>query len=213
MKCPVCRSENITCTKINSEKTMTPTYTCESCGNDFEVYEDGQKDSVLIDEKAIQKRLKEIGKEISERYDEVTLLVTLTGGLFTAADLSKYITIPVKFEFVKVSSYGYEREAGVIELKWISAEKGKHLGNLIIVDDIFDTGNTLDYLIKYIKNNYTYSIIDTMVLLDKPSRRETKNKHIEVTFKGFTIENKFVYGYGLDLEDYERNLTSIYEAC
>ena len=77
----------------------------------------------LIDNEKIQERLKEIAKEIDNNYDEVTLVVTLTGGIFTAVDLSKYITIPVKFEFVKVSSYGHEQEAGIIELKWFSAKK------------------------------------------------------------------------------------------
>ena len=160
----------------------------------------------LIESQDIQTRLKEIAKEIDKRYDEVTLLVTLTGGIFTAVDLSKYITIPVKFEFVKVSSYGHAQEAGIIELKWCSAKKGQHLGNVIIVDDIYDTGNTMDYLIKYIKNNYTYSVIDTMVLLDKPCRRE---KQIDITYTGFTIKDEFVYGYGLDLKDYDRNLIDI----
>lgn len=160
----------------------------------------------LIDKEAIQARLKEIAAEIDKRYDEVTLLVTLTGGIFTAVDLSKYITIPVKFEFAKVSSYGHEQEQGIIELKWMSAEKGTNLGNVIIVDDIYDTGNTMDYLIKYVKNNYIASVIDTMALLDKPFRRE---KQVDITYTGFTIKDEFVYGYGLDLKDYDRNITDI----
>lgn len=160
----------------------------------------------LIDNEKIQERLKEIAKEIDNNYDEVTLLVTLTGGIFTAVDLSKYITIPVKFEFVKVSSYGHEQEAGIIELKWFSAKKGEHLGNVIVIDDIYDTGNTMDYLLKYIKNNYEYSALDTMVLLDKPYRRE---KETDITYTGFKIKDEFVYGYGLDLKDYDRNLVDI----
>lgn len=160
----------------------------------------------LIDSEKIQERLKEIAKEIDSNYDEVTLVVTLTGGIFTAVDLSKYITVPVKFEFVKVSSYGHEQEAGIIELKWFSAKKGEHLGNVIVIDDIYDTGNTMDYLLKYIKNNYEYSALDTMVLLDKPYRRE---KETNITYTGFKIKDEFVYGYGLDLKDYDRNLVDI----
>ena len=162
--------------------------------------------STLIPNDRIQIRLKEIAQQINERYDEITLVVTLTGGVFTAIDLSKYIKIPVKFEFVKISSYGHAEESGIVELKWMSANKGEHLGNVLIVDDIYDTGNTMDFLIKYIKNNYTYSKLDTMVLLEKPARRE---KQIDITYTGFTIDNLFVYGYGLDLADYERNLLDI----
>lgn len=164
--------------------------------------------SVLITQDKIQKRLQEIAQQINENYDEITLMVTLTGGVYTAIDLSKYITIPVKLEFVKISSYGHSQEAGIIELKWISAKKGSNLGNVLIVDDIYDTGNTMDYLIKYISNNYTYSVIDTMVLLDKPYRRE---KILNITYIGFQIKDEFVYGYGLDLQDYQRNLLNIFE--
>lgn len=162
--------------------------------------------NTLITSEQIQDRLKDIADVMNQRYDEVTLVVTLTGGIFTAIDLSKYLTIPVKFEFVKVSSYGYDQESGVVELKWMSSEKGSDLGNVVIVDDIYDTGKTMDYLIKYIKNNYTSSIIDTMVLLEKPARHEVD---IQITYTGFSIEDKFVYGYGLDLKDYDRNITDI----
>ncbi len=160
----------------------------------------------LITNEQIQERLKQIAKQIDANYDEVTLLVTLTGGIFTAIDLSKYITIPVKFEFVKVSSYGHARQAGIIDLKWISAQKGSNLGNVIIIDDIYDTGNTMDYLVKYIKNNFNYSVIHSMILLEKPARHEIK---LDITYTGFVIEDKFVYGYGLDLDDYARNLLDI----
>ena len=164
---------------------------------------------ILIKHEQIEQRLKEIAEEINKNYSEVTLLVTLTGGVSTAIDLSKYITIPCKLEFVKISSYGHEQEAGIIELKWISVNKGRHLGNVIIVDDVFDTGNTMTYLTKYIKNNYTYDKLDTMVLLDKPARR---NPEVDLTinYVGFVINDEFVYGYGLDLKEFDRNLTDVY---
>ena len=162
---------------------------------------------VLHTEYEIQDRLKYLAYEINKRFDEVTLLITLTGGVYTGIDLSKYLTIPCKLEFAKVSSYGNEQNNGIIELKWMSANKGEHLGNVIIVDDICDTGNTLDYLLKYIKNNYEYSSLSTLALLDKPSRRETI---VPLDYVGFSIDNLFVYGYGLDDKSYERNTTSIY---
>lgn len=162
--------------------------------------------NVLITGEQIQNRLKEIAEDINKSFDEVTLLVTLTGGVYTAIDLSKYITIPCKIEFVKISSYGHEQNAGIVQLKYCSVERGTHLGNVIIVDDVFDTGNTLDFLVKYINNNFTYDKLCTMMLLDKPYRRE---KDMEITYIGFQIKDEFVYGYGLDLKDYERNLTEI----
>lgn len=163
---------------------------------------------VLFTENEIQERLKFLAYEISKKYDEVTFLVALTGGVYTAVDLSKYLTIPVKFEFVKISSYGDNEESGIVELKWISATKGTNLGNIIIVDDICDTGKTLDYLLKYLKNNFEYTSLESLTLLDKPSRRE---KFINPEYVGFKIENKFVIGYGLDDKQYDRNQTSIYE--
>ena len=161
---------------------------------------------ILLTETEIQDRLKYLAYEISSKFDEVTLLITLTGGVYTGIDLSKYLTIPCKLEFVKISSYGNEKEQGIIELKWMSASKGQNLGNVIIIDDICDTGNTLDYLIKYINNNYEYSSLNTLTLLDKPSRREVM---VPLNYKGFTINNLFVYGYGLDDKGYERNITNI----
>ena len=165
------------------------------------------KNKILFTSAQIQDRLKYLAYEINSKYDEVTLLVTLTGGVYTGIDLSKYITIPCKLEFVKISSYGNEQNRGVIELKWISANKGSNLGNVIIIDDICDTGNTLDYLIKYVKNNYEYSSVSTLTLLDKPSRRETL---VNLDYVGFKIDNLFVYGYGLDDKGYERNNHDVY---
>lgn len=160
----------------------------------------------LMDYDKIQQRLKQLAYDININHKEVTLLITLTGGVYTGIDLSKYITIPCKLEFVKINSYGEGQESGIVDLKWISAMKDKDLGSIIIVDDICDTGNTLDYLIKYIKNNYKYNSIETLTLLDKPSRRQ---KPIQPDYVGFTIQNIFVYGYGLDDKEYRRNETSI----
>ena len=161
----------------------------------------------LINSQSIDTKLQEIAEDINNKFEKVTLLVTLTGGVYTAIDLSKYITIPCKLEFVKVSSYGNSEESGIVELKWISVDKGKKLDNVIIIDDIFDTGKTMDYLLKFVKNNYTYDSLNTMVLLDKPERREIPNN---IDYIGFEIPNYFVFGYGLDLDGYERNKSGIW---
>lgn len=161
----------------------------------------------LISNNKIQARLEEIAEQINKTYDEVTLLVTMTGGIYTAVDLSRYISVPCKLEFVKVSSYGASEESsGIVELKYISKEKGSNLGNVIIIDDIYDTGNTMDFLLRYIQANYEYNKLETMVLLEKPARRE---KELDITYTGFTIDNLFVYGYGLDLDGYARNIPDI----
>lgn len=165
-------------------------------------------EKVLIKEEQIQTRLKELADIINSEHKEVTLLVTLTGGVYTAIDLSKHINIPCKLEFVKINSYGHEQEAGIIELKWMSVNKGRHLGDVIIIDDVFDTGNTMTYLTKYIKNNYTYDKLETLCLLDKPARRSPE-VDLKLDYTGFVINDEFVYGYGLDLKDYHRNLTDI----
>ena len=165
--------------------------------------------SKLISNVKIQARLENIAEQINERFkgEDVTLLVTLTGGIFTAVDLSKYIKIPCKFEFVKVSSYGSNTESsGNVQLKYFSKEKSSNLGNVIIIDDIYDTGHTMNFLINYVKENYEYKTISTMVLLEKPSRRV---KELNIDYIGFTIDNLFVYGYGLDLNEYERNLMDV----
>ena len=165
-------------------------------------------EKILYEEHEIQDRLKYLAFKINKAYDEVTLLITLTGGIYTGVDISRYLTIPTKLEFCKVSSYGNEQNAGVVELKYISATKGTNLGNVIIIDDICDTGNTLDYLIKYIKNNYEYSSLSTLTLLNKPSRREVED--LTLDYIGFTIDNLFVYGYGMDDKGYDRNQNKIY---
>ena len=162
----------------------------------------------LITNEEIEKTLKRVASEINSTYNEVTLLVCLTGGVYTAIDLSKQLTIPCKLEFVKASSYGSaEISSGIVEVKWLSKEKGADLGDVIIVDDICDTGRTLQHLKAYLELNYKYSSLKTFCLLDKPSRREVD---IESDFKGITIEDKFVYGYGLDVDAYKRNLKDIW---
>lgn len=164
-------------------------------------------DEILVKSSDIQKRLKEIAQEINEKYDEITLMVVLTGGIYTAIDLSKYITIPCKLEFIKVSSYGHnEFSNGVVEMKYCSSTKGDLLGNVLIIDDICDSGRTLKTLLEYVKNNYFYYSLKTLTLLNKPSRREVQ---IKPDYVGFEIEDKFVYGFGLDLNDYARNIQDI----
>lgn len=161
---------------------------------------------VLISEEEIEKRLEEIGKQISNDYKgkELTLVVTLKGAIIAASTLAKRITGDVTIEFIKVSSYEKKESTGElkIELDLDDDLTGK---NLLIIEDIIDTGTTLYYL----KSNYinrNAESVKIFALLDKPSRRI---KDIEADYVGFTIENKFVVGYGLDYEEKLRELPYI----
>lgn len=162
----------------------------------------------LFNESQIQDKLKYLAYKISKEFDKVTLLITLTGGVYTGIELSKYLTIPVKLEFCKVSSYGDEQDSGIVELKYISIDKGSELDNILIIDDICDTGKTLSYLIKYINNNYTFNSLQTLTLLNKQGRREVED--LQLDYIGFNIDNLFVYGFGMDDKGYERNQNKIY---
>lgn len=164
--------------------------------------------NVLIDEEILNKRIKELAQEISKDYqnEEIVLICILKGAIYFAVDLSKRITAcPVILDFMKASSYGNSTTTtGVVDLK-IDLSTNIENKNVIIVEDIIDSGYTLNYLYDYLraKNPKTLKIC---VLLDKKERRE---KEIKVDYTGFEIENKFIVGYGLDYEDRYRNLPYI----
>ena len=159
----------------------------------------------LISEQDLQKRIKEIGKQITKDYknQEIIIICILTGAVYFATDLTKNIdNNKLLLEFMKVSSYGNEKESsGQIMIKQdIRADiKDK---NIIIVEDIIDTGLTMKFLKNYLLDKNPKSL-KICTLLDKKERRKVK---IEADYVGFEIPNKFVLGYGLDYEDYYRNL-------
>lgn len=163
------------------------------------------KIEVLIDEEKLSKRIEELAIQISNDYkgEDIVLVCILKGAVYFAVDLSKKISnSEVVLDFMKVSSYGSGTESsGQVELKVdLSSDiEGK---NVIIVEDILDTGYTLNYLYDYLKSKNPKTL-KICVLLDKKERRE---KDIKVDYTGFEIENKFIVGYGLDYEDKYRNL-------
>ena len=160
---------------------------------------------VLIDEEKLSKRVEELAIEISNDYNnkEIVLVCILKGAVYFAVDLSKKITnSEVILDFMKVSSYGSATESsGKVELK-IDLSSDIEGKNVIIIEDILDTGYTLDYLYDYLKEKNPKSL-KICVLLDKKERRE---KNIKVDYTGFEIENKFIVGYGLDYDEKYRNL-------
>lgn len=159
---------------------------------------------VLIEEEKIQAKVKEIAKRIEQDYKdkEITLICILKGSSFFTVDLAKKINRNVKIEFIQVSSYGSSTVGSEnIELKLDLKESidGK---DVIIVEDIIDTGRTLSYLIEHLKGRKPNSL-KLCTLLDKPERRLYD---VKVDYLGFEIPDKFVVGYGLDYNEMYRNL-------
>lgn len=160
---------------------------------------------ILVDEDAIAAKVKELGALISADYvgKQLTLVSVLKGSLPFMADLMRAIEIPVRIDLMEVSSYGgaTTESSGLVRiLKDLSASIAGE--DVLIVEDIIDTGLTLNYLIRYLrgKNPATLRIC---TLLDKPARRLVE---IPVDYIGFEIPDQFVIGYGLDYGEVYRNL-------
>ena len=166
-----------------------------------------EKINVLFNEEVLAKRVKELADTLYNLYhdDEVVFVCTLKGAVFFACDLLKNYKGDGRIEFLRVSSYEGESSTGKINLKLpLDAEKinGKHV---VIVEDIVDTGFTLDYIRKYILDMHPSSLVEC-TLLDKKARRVID---IEPTYSGFVIDDLFVIGYGLDYDQKYRNLPYI----
>lgn len=160
---------------------------------------------VLIVEEKLQKRVKELAKEIEKDYKdkEINLICILKGSIFFTCDLAKNINKNVKIDFLKLTSYEGETS---FKIKLV-ANLLPNIENkdLIIIEDIIDTGKTLNYLVPYLKKENPKSI-KVCTLLDKPSKRVVPFK---ADYTGFEIENKFIVGYGLDFNQDYRNLPFI----
>lgn len=161
---------------------------------------------VLISESKIEKRINEIAKQINKEYEgkELILLGILKGSIVFMVELAKKLKIKTKFEFMEISSYEGKESTGNIKIKKDIKEniEGK---DILIIEDIIDTGRTLKYLKQYLKDKKTNSV-KIATLLSKPSKRIVE---IEADYMGFEIEDKFVVGYGLDYNQKYRNLPYI----
>lgn len=163
--------------------------------------------SIYLTEEEINKRIRELGREITEKFkgEAVYIVCILKGSVYFATELTKRIDLPMQIDFMKVSSYGSAtKSSGVINVQQdISGNvEGK---NVIIVEDIIDTGNTLHRLIELFKSRNPKTI-SLCTLLDKPERRQVE---VNVDYVGFPIPDKFVVGYGLDVDEKYRNLPYI----
>lgn len=161
---------------------------------------------ILIDEATLQNRIAQLGAQINLDYagcGDLLLLCVLKGGVMFLSDLSRHINVPHVIDFMAASSYGQGARQSTgsvrIDMDMRLDVKDKHV---LVVEDIIDSGHTLAFVLKTLRNREPASL-KLCALLNKQSRREVD---INVDYIGFNIENKFVFGYGLDLDERFRNL-------
>ncbi len=161
----------------------------------------------LISEEKLKERIRELAKEIDRDYagKEIHLICVLKGGAYFMTELSKYITIPVTIDFMAVSSYGSKTvSSGIVK---IIKDHDEPIENrdVLVVEDIVDTGFTLSYLMEILRDRKPASL-KLCAMLNKPDRRV---REVKIDYCGFDIPDKFVVGYGLDYDQHYRNLPYI----
>ena len=161
---------------------------------------------VLIDRDTLSKRIKELADEINSFYgceNTLTLICILRGAVMFYVELAKHLKMPVKMEFVTLSSYGNsEKSSGKVKALNLAIPDLENQ-KALIVEDIIDTGLTLDFLLKFIKNNCKVKDVKLAVLFDKKCARKFD---IEPDFSAFDVDDKFIVGFGLDYNGFYRNL-------
>jgi hypoxanthine phosphoribosyltransferase len=168
-------------------------------------------DEILVDEKTIEKRVSELSAQISRDYARQELLVVclLRGGMTFTADLTRFLTIPHTLDCMSLSSYGfghYSSSGNVrVNLDLMTNIEGL---NVLLVEDIVDSGRTLAHVLQMLKTREPKSL-KVCVLLDKKYRREVP---VEVNYVGFDVPDKYVFGYGIDIDEHYRNLRFIASA-
>ncbi len=163
----------------------------------------------LIDEEILQNRIVEIGAELNRDYsdtDDLLLICILRGGIVFLVDLMRHLTVPHQIDFMAISSYGAgvrESEGNVrVTLDLQTNIRGK---NVLLVEDIIDSGHTISRVLELLSTRQPRSL-KVCSLLDKAVRREVD---VPIDYRGFEIPNKFVFGYGLDIDEHYRNLPFI----
>lgn len=163
---------------------------------------------VLITEEELQARIRELGEEISEDYrgDDLLLICILRGGVMFLTDLMRAIDVPHHIDFMAVSSYGAGARHSTGQVR-IALDLTTSIAdrNVLLVEDIIDSGNTIATVLEFLTIRNPNSL-KVCTLLDKADRREAV---VPIHYRGFTIPNEFVFGYGLDLDEYYRNLPFI----
>ncbi len=164
-------------------------------------------DEILVDEETLRRRVLELGAEISKDYQgqDLHLICILRGGVVFLTDLMRSITVPHTLDFMAISSYGTARQStGQVRIT-LDLKDEIHGRNVLLVEDIVDSGYTIASVLAFLKTRHPASL-RVCTLLNKPERREVE---VPIDYCGFVIPNKFVFGYGLDLDEYYRNLPFI----
>ena len=159
---------------------------------------------VLIDEDTLQRRIAALGEEISADYEsrELLLVGVLKGAVFFMADLMRHIRVPCEVDFMAISSYGASTDTSGIVRILKDLDLNIEGRNVLVIEDIIDSGLTLSYLVRTLEAREPGSL-EICTLLTKPERREID---VDVRYVGFEIPNRFVIGYGLDFAERYRNL-------
>ena len=158
---------------------------------------------VLLEEEEIQKRIREVAEEIDKDYKgkEIVIVSVLKGAIFFTVDLVKKMKTPIELEVMQVSSYSGTESTGKINVKK-DLDRSIEGRDVLIVEDIVDTGRTLKYLKEYLLSKNPNSV-KIAVFADKKERREVD---VDIDYTGFVIPNKFVVGYGFDVDERGRNI-------
>ena len=161
---------------------------------------------ILIDQKTLQRRINEMGKKITEVYKNKHLIVisVSNGATIFVADLIRKIDLPMQLDSISASSYEGTESRGKVDIfSRLKLDIKGH--NILLVDDILDTGRTMMKIVEFLHSMNPESV-ETCVLLDKPARRVVK---VEADYYGFEVPDVFVVGYGLDHNEYYRNLSYV----
>lgn len=166
-----------------------------------------QKIDVMIDEAAVEARIAEIAQQLSKEYEGKTIHIigVLKGSVFFMCELAKRLTVPVTMDFMSVSSYGNDTKSSGVVKMIKDLDESIEGRDVVLIEDIMDSGRTLSYLINILKERKPASF-KVVTLLDKPDRRVVE---LEPDITGFVIPDRFVVGYGLDCAQKYRNLPYI----
>lgn len=166
-----------------------------------------QKIDVMIDEATVETRIAEIAQQLSKEYEGKTIHIigVLKGSVFFMCELAKRLTVPVTMDFMSVSSYGNDTKSSGVVKMIKDLDESIEGRDVVLIEDIMDSGRTLSYLINILKERKPASF-KVVTLLDKPDRRVVE---LEPDITGFVIPDRFVVGYGLDCAQKYRNLPYI----
>jgi len=169
---------------------------------------DGRELKVLRSEEEIQQRIKEIANELNNKFGEedVYIISVLKGSVMFTVDLIKHLKMPIRTEFIRLASYGHDfKSSGKVKAVDISLPDLNDK-NVVIVEDIIDTGRTAKFLVEFINLHFKTRNLIFCSLMDKKIKREVD---MQPDISGFEVDDKFLVGYGLDYQGYYRNLTYI----